>query len=216
MKTSTYLIAGCGQIGAGLARALTLQGHTVAVIDPDPDELERLGPTFTGQRISDSPLDRDVLVQAGIERCDGLAAVFHKDSTNVAVAMAARRIFRVPRVVARLEQPRLAETFHRLGVQTLLPQSWGVDRLVHLLSRSPFEVVTSLGGQLDLVEIRLPESLVGRSVQDLAIHQEVQVVLITRAGKTIMVQPGTHFQEGDLIHVMVRGSAVEQLRNLLN
>jgi trk system potassium uptake protein TrkA len=216
MKIAKYLIAGCGQVGAGLARALTLQGHTVTVIDPDPENLERLGAAYAGQRITDSPLDRNVLVSAGIERCDGLAAVFRLDATNIAVALAARRIFRVPRVVARLHQTQLAETYHRMGIQTLCPQRWGVNQLVTLLSRSPFQVITSLGSQLDLVEIRLPPALVGRAVEDLDVDQEIQVVLITRAGKALMAQPGLRFQEGDLVHLMLRESAQDQLRNLLS
>lgn len=216
MKNARYLIAGCGQVGSGLARTLSVQGHAVAVIDPDPEKLEGLGAAFTGKRIADSPLDRKVLMGAGIERCDGLAAVFRQDATNIAVALAARRIFRVPRVVARLNQTKLADTYHRMGIQTLCPQRWGVNQLVYLLSPSPFQVITSLGGQLDLVELRLPPALAGKTVADLAVDQEIQVVLITRAGKGLMAQPGMRFQEDDLIHLMVRDSAQDQLRHLLS
>ena len=216
MKTAKYLVAGCGQVGAGLARALSLQGHAVTVLDPDPQNLKTLGAGFAGERIADSPLDRNVLLKAGIERCDGLAAVFRPDATNIAVALAARRVFRVPQVVARLHQTQLAETYHRMGIQTLCPQRWGVNQLVSLLSRSPFQVVASLDGRTDLVEIRLPHALAGRAVADLGVDQEIQVVLITRAGKSIMAQPAMLFQEGDTVHLMVRESAQDQLRNLLS
>ena len=216
MTTRKYLIAGCGQVGAGLARALAQEGHEVSALDPDPNELKRLGPRFGGQAILDSPLDRGVLVRAGIERCDGVAAVFHHDTLNVAVALAARRVFRVPRVVARLHHPRLAETYHRLGIVTLCPERWGVNRLVQLLRHSPFEVVASLGSQVDLVEVALPPSLVGRTVDDLGVAQEIQVVLVTRDGRTLMGEPGLRFEEGDVLQVMVRGTALDQLRNLLS
>lgn len=216
MKKARYLVAGCGQVGAGLARDLSVQGHEVVVLDPDPVELARLGPGFGGERVADSPLDRDVLLRAGIERCDGLAAVFHQEATNVALALAARRLFRVPRVVARLEQPRLAETCHRLGVLTLCPQRWGVNRLVQLLRSSPFEVLASLGSQLDLVEVALPAALVGRCAEDLAVPQDLQVVLIIRAGRSLLVEPKTPFQEGDVLQILVRGTALDHLRNLLS
>jgi trk system potassium uptake protein TrkA len=209
-----YLIAGCGQVGAGLARALALQGHLVSVLDPDPRELQRLGRSFAGQQLAESPLDRDALVRAGIERCDGLAAVFHNDARNVTVALAARRIFRVPRVVARLHHARLSEIYHRLGIVTLAPQRWGVSRLVHLLCRSPFEVVTSLAG-LDVVEVRLPERLAGRTVAELAVPHEIQVIVVVRDGRELIAEPSLQFAAGDVLYVLVRGSAVEQLRNLL-
>lgn len=210
-----YVIAGCGQVGAGLARALALEGHEVSVLDPDPRELKRLGPNFAGLALAESPLRRPALVRAGVERCDGLAAVFHNDARNVAVALAARRLFRVPRVVARLHHARLAETYHRLGIVTLSPQRWGVARLMHVLCRSPFEVVTSLGSGLDIVEVRLPPALEGRTVADLAVTQEIQVILVSRDGTNLMAEPALRFAAGDLLHVMVRGSAGEQLRNLL-
>lgn len=215
MTTQRYVVAGCGQVGAGLARALALEGHEVNVIDPDPEQLKRLGANFRGRQWSDSPLDRAVLVQAGIESCDGLAAVFHSDATNVAIAMAARRLFRVPSVVARLDHPVLSESYHRLGIQTLCPQQWGVNRLVQMLSHSPFEVVSSLGGQVDLVQVQLPPLLAGRAIEDLAIPQEVQVILVARASQTLMAQPGLRFQTGDVLQVMVRGSALQQLRAML-
>jgi trk system potassium uptake protein TrkA len=215
MRIRSYVVAGCGQVGAGLARALALEGHEVSVIDPDPEQLQRLGPNFRGRQFPDSPLDREVLVQAGIESCDGLAAVFHWDATNVAIAMAARRLFRVPSVVARLDHPVLSESYHRLGIQTLCPQQWGVHRLVQMLSHSPFEVVTSLGGPIDLVQVHLPLTLVGRGIEDLAIPQEIQVILVTRGGQTLMAQPGLRFQAGDVLQVMVRGSGLEPLRAML-
>ena len=215
MTGKRYIVAGCGQVGAGLARALDHEGHLVVILDPDPDEAHRLGAGFSGRLMAESPLDSGVLLRAGVEHCDGLAAVFHEEATNVAVALAARRLFRVPRVVARLTQPHLIEIYQRLGIQTLCPQRWGVNRLVHLLCHSTFEVVANLGSDLDLVEIRLPRALVGRAAEDLAVPQEIQVVLVKRGSHTIMAQPGFHFEDGDVLNIMVRGSSMQQLRSLL-
>jgi predicted dinucleotide-binding enzyme len=69
------IIIGCGRTGAGLARTLGLGGHAVTVVDPDPASFERLGPSFKGQSLAGVGFDRDVLVRAGIERADALAAV---------------------------------------------------------------------------------------------------------------------------------------------
>ncbi len=213
---STYLVADCGRVGSGLATALALQGHKVIVIDTDPRRFRRLGPGFGGQTMTGWPLQREILLKAGIERCDGLAAVFRDDAVNLALAMAARRIFRVPQVVARLDQPRLADICHRMGILTLCPQRWGVNRMMQLLLRSPLEVVASLASQLDLVEVSVPATLAGRTPEDLQIPQEIQVVLISRKGKAIMLQPGMTLEEGDSVHLMVRDGAVDQLRARLS
>ena len=62
------VIVGCGRVGSTLARELSSQGHTVAIIDRKPEAFSRLGDSFTGTRIVGIGFDRDVLVEAGIER----------------------------------------------------------------------------------------------------------------------------------------------------
>ncbi len=119
------IIIGCGRMGAGLARTLTLRGLTVTVVDSDQAAFERLGPAFSGQTIAGVGFDREVLLKAGIARADGLAAVTSSDDANVVAARLGRQIFRVPRVVARLYDPRKAEIYRRLGIQTISTTAWG-------------------------------------------------------------------------------------------
>ena len=90
-----------------------------------------------GRRSLGAGLDREVLLQAGIEHADGLAAVTGSDDTNVVLARLARQVFRVPRVVARLHDPRQAEVYRQLGIQTIMPLTWGIQRLSELLCYTP-------------------------------------------------------------------------------
>src|SRR5262249_52675316 len=92
------IIVGCGRVGAGLARSFGQRGQVVIVVDQEATAFERLGPHFTGQTVLGAGLDRDVLLQAGIDRVDGLAAVTGSDDTNVVLARLARQVFQVPRV----------------------------------------------------------------------------------------------------------------------
>ena len=119
------IIIGCGRMGAGLAQSLCQRRQSVTVVDQEAAAFERLGTGFTGQAIVGASLDREVLLQAGIEHADGLAAVTGSDDTNVVLARLARQVFRVPRVVARLHDPRHAEVYHQLGIQTITPLTWG-------------------------------------------------------------------------------------------
>ena len=99
------LIIGCGRQGAELAKNLCLDASEVTVVDNDPSAFGRLGPSFRGRIIQGDGLDRDVLVQAGIEMTDGVAAVTASDEINIVAARLARQVFRVPRVVARVHDP---------------------------------------------------------------------------------------------------------------
>jgi trk system potassium uptake protein len=209
------IIIGCGRMGAGLAQALAQRGHTVTVVDNDPTAFEVLGPAFNGKTVAGVGFDRDILLQAGIERADGLAAVTASDEANVVAARLARQVFRVPRVVARLYDPRKAEIYRRLGILTISTTTWGIQRIAQLLCYSDLDVVMSLSSAVDLVQVNVPPLLIGRSTQALTVPGEVHLVAIDRAGKTLLPTPETAFQEGDLLYMAVLAESADRLKALL-
>ena len=210
------IVIGCGRMGAALAQTLGARGHIVTVVDKEPSAFERLGPKFKGQTIAGVGFDRDVLSRAGIERADGLAALATSDETNVVIARIATQIFHVPHVVVRLYDPRKAEVYRRLGLQTINPITWGTNRIAELLCHSQLDTVLSLGdGEVDIVEVEIPLPLVGRTVSDLTVSGEIRVVSITRCGSTFLPTLGAQFQKGDLIHIALLGSSADTLKKLL-
>jgi trk system potassium uptake protein TrkA len=209
------IILGCGRIGAGLVRHLSLHGHEITVVDPDPDALARLAPGFHGRMIVGDALDRQVLLDAQIERSDALAAVTVSDDVNVVVARLARQVFRVPRVVSRVYNPQTAEIYHRLGIQAITSTTWAINRIAELLSYSELEPVASLGEGVEIVAASAPPLLVGRPVSALVTPGEVQVVAISRGGKTFLPQSGTTIEAGDLLHLAVLAAATDRLAALL-
>jgi trk system potassium uptake protein len=93
------VIMGCGRVGSTIAHILEDQGHSVAVIDQDPDAFRKLRPGFKGTKITGIGFDRDVLIEAGVERADAFAAVSSGDNSNVIAARVVRESFGVERVV---------------------------------------------------------------------------------------------------------------------
>ncbi|GFO65116.1 TrkA family potassium uptake protein [Geomonas paludis] len=210
------IVIGCGRLGAALAEELSGRGIEVALVDRDPAAFQRLSPGFTGSRVAGPGLDREVLVRAGIESADALAALTASDEVNAVSARTARLLFRVPRVVARLYDPGRAEAYRRLGIPTISHVTWGVGRIVELLCYSQVEQVHSLGGgEVELVQVELPHLLAGRSVQELSLMGEIMVVAVTRQGRTLIPTPGTLFRPGDLVHLALLTSSSQRLKHLL-
>lgn len=210
------IIIGCGRVGAGLAHSLITRGHAITLVDKEPASFERLGPAFKGQTLAGIGFDRDVLDRAGIDRADGLAAVTNSDDVNVITARLASQIFRVPCVVARLYDPRKAEIYQRLGVQTISTTAWGIKRAVELLCYSALEPRLSFGeGEVDIVDIDVPLLLIGRTVNDITIPGEVHVVAISRKNQTFLPTLGTLFQAGDRLHMAVLRASAHRLEALL-
>ncbi|HZW35654.1 MAG: potassium channel family protein [Deltaproteobacteria bacterium] len=209
------LIIGCGRLGAGLAKTLELRRHAVTVVDRDPAVFGSLG-AFKGQTVEGSGIDREALLRAGIERADGLAAVTASDEINVVAGRLAVQVFRVPRVVARLYDPLKAEIYRRLGLQTITPVAWGINRLAELLCHSRLDTIHSLGsGEVDLVEAEAPPLLVGRTTGEVTVPGEIHVVAVSRGGRTFLPAPGAVFHKGDLVHLAVLGTSADRLKAIL-
>lgn len=207
------VVIGCGRVGAGLGQALHLQGHRIAIVDKDSSTFERLGSALKSCTITGGGMDRATLLQANIERADALAAVTGSDEVNVVAARLASQFFHVPRVVARLYDPRKAAIYQRLGVQTITPITWGVNRIVELLTFFALTTTASLGsGDVDMVEAEVPPLLVGRTVHDITIPGEIHVVAISRAGKTILALAETRFQAGDWLHLALLSTSANRLQ----
>jgi trk system potassium uptake protein len=211
-----FMIVGCGRMGAGLARVLSSRGHAVTVVDKDPGAVERLDASFPGRSVVGTAFDQQVLLNAGIRRADGLAAVTNSDETNVVLARLARLVFEVPNVISRLYDPRKEDIYQRLGVQIVAPATWAINRFAELLSYSELDTMLSLGnGEVEIVEVSVPQLLVGRKVKTLSVPGEVRVISICRGGKAFFPTAETIFQKEDSVQFAIMAAGVERLKAML-
>jgi len=210
------IIMGCGRVGVQAAHLLANEGHQVVVIDYNATALEQLGPDFKGRRVKGVGFDRDVLVEAGIEDADAFAATSSSDNANIIAARIARNIFHVPRVVARLYDPRRAEIYQRLGMLTFSTTGWGAERIREILTHPELDPILNFGsGEVSLVSLEVPSRLVGRLVKDLSIPGEITVTSIMRLGSAFIPLTGTELRDGDILYVTLRASAMDRFRELL-
>jgi len=210
------IIVGCGRMGAELALHLAHEGHGVTVVDKTPQSFYRLGEGFKGKTVEGVGFDRDVLIRAGVERTDALAALTNGDNTNIITARVARNLFRVPKVLARLYDPRRAEIYQRLGLQTVSSTAWGVRRATQLLTHAELNVTMTLGnGEVEVIEIEVPPHWISRTVSHVNVPGEISLIAITRQGKTLLPTLGTVFQENDRAALAAVASAHDRLEELL-
>jgi trk system potassium uptake protein TrkA len=195
------VIVGCGRVGSTLARELTGEGHTVSIVDRKPEAFSRLGEAFTGNKIVGIGFDRDVLLEAGIDRAGALAAVTNGDNSNILVARVAREEFAIERVVARIYDPKRAEIYERLGIATVATVKWTSERILRrILPGLPAVEWTDPSAKVVLVERELPKSLVGTRILELD-GKSARIVAVRRLGSASIPDADTLVQEGDVVYV---------------
>ncbi len=208
------IIMGSGRVGEQVARILDKEGHEVTVIDFDAEALLRLGPDYHGRKIKGVGFDRGVLISAGIESADAFAATSSSDNANIVAARVARNIFHVPRVIARLYDPRRAEIYQRLGLLTISSTTWGAQRIYELLTHDNLDPIMSFGsGEVKLIHIDVPPQLESRIVNHITAPGEIVVVAIVREGRAILPTLGTQFRKGDIVYLSVLASAMDRLES---
>lgn len=210
------IVVGCGRVGSELAGSLEKSGHTVAVIDKNPNAFRRLPAGFAGQKIVGFGFDRDHLEEAGINDAGGVVAVTNGDNSNILVARIARETFGIERVVARIYDPRRAVIYQRLGIPTVATVSWTTDQVLRRLlpGEQPHEWIDP-SAKVCLVEWVLPTSWAGKKLSPLNEPGRFWLTAVTRLGTARIVTTDLVGQEGDVLHFVVDVGAIDALRERL-
>jgi trk system potassium uptake protein TrkA len=203
------LVVGCGRVGTGLAVSLTDEGHTVSVIDRSAKAFRRLPADWPGGRIVGSGFERDDLEQAGAVGADALAAVTSGDNTNILTVRIARETYGIPRVVARIYDPRRAQIYQRLGIPTVATVTWTIDQVRRrLIPDAVSEEWADSSGRLLMIECALPDRWAGRALSEIEEPERVRLVGVTRAGVLRLDAAELVGQEGDQLLVAVLKEAL--------
>jgi len=205
------VVVGCGRVGAGLARNLEANGHTVAVVDRKAKALERLPEGFSGRTVVGVGFDRDRLVAAGIEQAGALAAVTNGDNSNILVARVAKETFGVERVVARIYDPRRAKIYERLGIPTIATVEWATERVLQrVMPERPAVEWIDPSAKVCLIERPIPSHWAGHRTAELDLGGHTRIAALTRMGESAVAGPETILQEGDIVHACVAGESIER------
>lgn len=210
------IVAGCGRVGSALAKKLNLEGHEVSVIDKNTDTFERLGKTFKGKTIKGMVFDGEAMKKAGIEDCDVFVSVTSGDNSNVVSATIAKDVYKVPKVIARIYDPRRAEIYRRFGIPTVASVAWAANEIHTMITSTSVIRDASLGdGEVQITRIEVPQRMVGRVISELNVPGEILVVSIIRSGKAFIPTGEGTYQENDLVETAVLTTSLPRLKNML-
>lgn len=210
------IIVGCGRVGSELAKLLSGEGHNVVVIDKNQNSFDRLGGTFNGLTLVGNGFDLSLLKQAGIEKADAFCAVTNGDNTNLISAQVAKKIFKTPKVIARVYDPPRAHIYAALGLDiisgTMLFASMIRDKVIE----SRFSSYMIESKDLGVLEIEVKNSLIGKTIQDINVPQDFLVVAIRRLDGIIIPEPQTILKSKDTLMGVVKVASLKKIKEKFN
>jgi trk system potassium uptake protein TrkA len=210
------IIVGCGRVGSELTIQLGKAGHDVTIVDKRPSAFDRLPPGFEARTIVGLGFDRELLVEAGVKEADAFISVTNGDNSNIVSARVAREYFHVPKVIARIYDPRRAEIYERLNIPTVATTTWGVKQILLMLSHEREEIKESLaGGDLFRMRLEIAPHLVGKPVRALNVEGKILVAGVDRGGHGFIPVASSSFQEGDVVHLILHKDAMDLLDEIL-
>jgi trk system potassium uptake protein TrkA len=216
------IIVGGGKTGSQVAEILAHEGHKVRLVEDRSSVLDRLRQEHPEAIIvagdGSSP---SVLEAAGIEEADVLAAVTGEDEANLVITTLGRFEFNVPRIIARVNNPKNAWLFNEeMGVDVALNQSEILARLI-VEEMSLGDMMTLLKlrkGEYSIVEEKVhPEApAVGKPLRNLKMPTECVLVAVLRKGRLIVPRGDTILEPVDEVIALVHASQIESLAGLLS
>ncbi len=209
------VIAGGGNVGAFIADDLIKAGHDVTVVEIDGKRAraaQAQGEPAGAIWVVADACEVSEFAKAGVDRADVVAAVTGDDEDNLVISLLAKQEFAVPRVVARVNNPKNEWMFNEM---------WGVDVSVstpHLLTALVEEAVSvgSLvrllsfeGGRARLSEATLTESspAQGHDLAELGFPRDSSVVAIIREDHVIVPRGDTVLRAGDEVLMLTTPEA---------
>ncbi|MEG2016369.1 MAG: TrkA family potassium uptake protein, partial [Oscillospiraceae bacterium] len=147
------IIVGCGRLGSNLANELSDAGHNISIIDRDNERLNVLGSGFNGLKIKGIEYDNEVLAEAEIQNADVIISVTPDENVNITVSLIAKKIYRVPRIIARIVNPNRKYIYENLDIETINPTQLGVDILKSKIARENSQTIANINKYYEVAEI---------------------------------------------------------------
>lgn len=210
------LIAGGGKVGVNLARELYESGHEVALIERDPARAVALSSKLDCQVFVGDSSTHDVLENAGAAGARVFVAATGSDQDNLIACQVAKKVFGVPKTIARASNPKNEEVMARLGVDSTVSSTSIIQQVIEReLPTVRIKTLLSLqSGAFQILEYPLDSGspAAGHTVREVNLPHESNLIAILRGNLTVVPRGDTAFKDGDVVIALVNTENEAQLR----
>jgi trk system potassium uptake protein TrkA len=213
------LIVGGGKVGSNLTGTLIKMGHEVTLIENDRERYQLLEERFEHVVRPGDGTELFVLERAGVERADLVVAVTGDDEDNIIVCQVAKEKYGVPKVIARINDPRNSPHFEMVGINLTVSATATILALIeHELPQHELVTLIDLRREnLEIVEFAIGDNspAAGRMVRELNLPNRSRLISVSREGRAEIAIGDTRLIPGDLVMAILEPGVEDELKRML-
>jgi trk system potassium uptake protein len=214
------VVIGGGKVGFHLGKALLNEGHEILIIERERHRIDLISNDLGAVAMLGDGCEVSTQADAGVARADMLIAVTGDDEDNLVACQVAKHKFKVPRTIARINNPNNEAIFHILGIDVTINSTDVI--MENIQQEVPTHMLTHLmtlhERGVEMVEIKIPSDArsVGKKIKDIELPPGSMLTLIIRRDqKPLMAALDLVIQTGDQIIALTPTDAEEQLKKAL-
>ncbi|MCA1670130.1 MAG: TrkA family potassium uptake protein [Thermomicrobia bacterium] len=213
------VVVGGGKVGYYLTKTLVTEGYEVLLIERDAAKVQTWSERFGAVVLHGDGCEVAVLDKAGLGRADVLIATTGNDEDNLVIAQLGQHRFTVPKVIARVNNPKNEEIFRLLGVTYTVSQTNIIlNRIEEEIPHRPLIHLSMLRhGDLAIVEVDIERDapVVGQEIRAVRFPPDTIVAAVVRENSLVMPRGETRFEAGDRIIALTHRAHEGMLRDTL-
>ena len=205
------VIVGVGKVGETLVRNFLREKHDVVIVDFDYETVDSIVNRYDVKGIVGGGLQRDTLLNAGVEKADILIACTPRDEMNILCCVLAKKIG-AARTIARVRDPEYFKEMENMRADLGLdfafnPELATAREIAHVLKFPSARSVESFaGGRARMAEFEVvgKNPLIGKNLQQIArdYGNNFLIGVVTRGESVIIPHGDFVVQNEDLLHII--------------
>lgn len=212
------IIVGGGKVGYYLAKTLAPEKHRIVLIDEDEAQCNKIAAELSDLGIGlvhGDGTDIHYLQDARIADADIFIAVTGHDQNNLVACQLAKQYFKVPRTIARVNNPKNIQVFKQLGVDSVVSSTAHIAGIIgHEVDWAGInQMLKQKVGDVRIKDMPVCQTspAAGKSVADLDLPKGTILISVIRDKDAFIPNGQTQIQAGDSIIALSHDDNMKRL-----
>ena len=218
------IICGAGRVGFTIAKQLSEQGHSITVVDPSSEDIQKIDEALDVKAIVGKGTYPSILEKANAGETDMIIAVTRNDEINMLICQIAFSIFNIPKKIARIRSqdylnPKFTRVYNKenLPIDVIISPEIEIAKSIQRKLEAPgaLDSVPFAENKIRLLEILINDNckLSNIKLNDLTKNHpnlDANIIGIIRDEKFIIPKKNDHVQKDDKIYVIINSSQMSE------